>query len=171
MVLNYLRHFFFFFCISGEEDFDFYRLVIIHITVWSSSNSLLPFYLKTFQCKNMANNFYISLSFFFKPKFRKCKGSGGFSPGLLLNTWENHALKLVIHFENCQVTYLHQTRIRTCLFPSDVKTSEPSEVDSYYMCHSWFMHNFCRFPTNTIENGNMAHSFVCFLKFPFAVFM
>ena len=34
----------------------------------------------------MANNFYISLSFFFKPKFGECKGSGGFSPGLLLNT-------------------------------------------------------------------------------------
>lgn len=74
-------------CVLGEEDFDFYRLLIIHITVWSYSNSLLPFYLKTFRYKNMANNFYISLSFFFfKPKFGECKGSGGFSPGLLLNT-------------------------------------------------------------------------------------
>lgn len=52
-------------CVLGEEDFDFYRLLIIHITVWSYSNSLLPFYLKTFRYKNMANNFYISLSFFF----------------------------------------------------------------------------------------------------------
>lgn len=74
-------------------------------------------------------------------------------------------VKVVIHFENWQVDLFTSVMTKGTSFSFCSNTSKPSEVDSYYMRHNWFMHNLSHFSTDLIKNGNMKNSFVSSLAF------